>query len=420
MPTWSERQGPALRRGTLQVPRPLRAIAAALLALLLLAAAAARPAGERGTTLVILSLDGVRHDHPGRVPGGAFSRLRSEGVRAGRLEPPFPASTFPAHATLATGCHPERHGILNSRFLESRRGEFRRSADPSWLECEPLWVSAERQGIRSGILNWPGSYGAWGGTRPSYHDDAFQERPDRETVMELLRWLRLPVGRRPRLIMACLRGVDHQAHLFGPDSAEVERRLRFEDRILSLLLNRVGTLPDPEGIHLVIVSDHGMAPRDRGLNPAAVLRRAGIRNRTFCSGGSANVYLERPGDRERARRVLSALAGLEIFPGDALPEDLRYRFPGRTGDLVLLAPVGTSLGKKWSARDGAKGGVHGHRGSEETMGGIFFGWGPAFRRGAAVERIRAVDLYPIACRLLGIRPSRRQQGRVPPGLFRTP
>jgi len=380
----------------------------------------ARPAGERGTTLVILSLDGMRHDYPDRVSGGAFSRLRREGVRANRLEPPFPASTFPAHATLATGCYPERHGILNSRFQDARRGEFNRSPDPDWLACEPLWVSAEKQGIKSGILNWFGSYGAWRGTRATYHDEAYLERSDRETVSDLLRWLRLPVGLRPRLIMAYLKGADHPGHRYGPDSAEVERRLRFEDGVLSLLLNRVETLPDGGNVNLVIVSDHGMAGRGRTLDPVAALNRARIRNRTFCSGGSANVYLGRPGDRERARRVLSGMPGLEVFPGEALPKDLRYRFPGRTGDLVLLAPVGTNLGREPATPEAAQGGVHGYRGSEETMGGIFFGWGPGFRRGGTVERIRAVDLYSLACRLLGIRPSGQQQGTVPPGVLRTP
>ena len=267
----------------------------------------AGPAAERGTTLVILSLDGIRHDYPGRVSGGAFSRLEREGVRAGRLEPPFPASTFPAHATLATGCHPERHGILNSRFRDVRRGEFNRSPEPDWLACEPLWIGAERQGIQAGVLNWIGSYGAWGGTRATYHEEDYRDRTDRETLDKVLRWLRLPASRRPRLIMAYLKGADHPGHRHGPDSVEVERRLMYEDGALSLLMSRLEALPDGESVNLVIVSDHGMAGRGRTLDPAAALNRAKIRNRTFCSGGSANVYLERRGDLERALRVLSAL-----------------------------------------------------------------------------------------------------------------
>jgi predicted AlkP superfamily pyrophosphatase or phosphodiesterase len=420
LPTSSEDKGLPPYRGTGPILRRLHPGVVGFLVLLLLWPVPARTAGESGTTLVILSLDGVRHDYPDRVRGGAFSRLRREGVRARRMEPPFPASTLPAHATLATGCHPERHGILNSRFRDARRGEFNRSNDPDWLACEPLWVSAERQGIKSGVLNWFGSYGAWRGTRATRHDEAYRERTDRETVGIVLRWLRLPAGRRPRLIMATLKGVDHPGHRYGPDSAEVERRLRFEDGVLSFLLDRVETLPDGENVNLVIVSDHGMARRGGSLDPAAALSRARIRNRTFCSGGSANVYLERRRDRDRAREVLSGMSGLEVFPVESLPEDLRYRFPGRTGDLVLVAPVGTKLGREPPEPEGVDGGAHGYRGSEEAMGGIFFGWGPAFRRGGEIDRIRAVDLYSIACRLLGIRPSGRQQGRVPPGVLRAP
>ncbi|MCI0658185.1 MAG: alkaline phosphatase family protein, partial [Acidobacteria bacterium] len=83
-------------------------------ALLLLGASPRQSPAD--STLVILSMDGMRYDYPDRIEGGAFQRLERQGVRADRLIPPFPASTFPVHATLATGCYPERHGILNSRF----------------------------------------------------------------------------------------------------------------------------------------------------------------------------------------------------------------------------------------------------------------------------------------------------------------
>ena len=420
MPTWSEKNRSPSSRERIPILRCLRSAIAGFLILFVAVAGAARAGGERGTTLVILSLDGVRHDHPGRVSDGAFSRLQREGVRAMRLEPPFPASTFPSHATLATGCYPERHGILNSRFLDTRRGEFDRSPDSSWIACEPLWVGAEKQGVKSGVLNWVGSYGAWRGTRATYHDESYRERSDREAVSEVLRWLRFPADRRPRLIMAYLKGVDHPGHLYGPDSVQVDRRLRSEDALLSLLLRGLEGLPEAGNINLVIVSDHGMAGRDRSFDPAAALNRAGIRSRILSSGGSANVYLRRNGDLERARRILLGIPGLEVLPRGALPEDLHYLFSGRTGDLILLAPVGAGLGRESSAPGGGEGGVHGYRGSEETMGGIFFGWGTGFRRGSTVEMIRGVDIYSLACRLLGIRPSGQQQGRVPPGILRTP
>ena len=360
----------------------------------------------------------MRHDYPDRVAGGAFSRLEREGVRADRLEPPFPASTFPAHVTLATGCYPERHGILNSRFLDRARGEFDRSNDPSWIECEPIWVTAERQAVRSAVSNWIGSYGPWRGTEATYHELRFVRRPDVESVRKVMSWLRLPEESRPGLILAYLAGADHAGHRYGPSAPEVTAQIRAEDRVLSVLLNALDSLPGRERITLVVLTDHGMAERRGAADPLETLSQHGIRNRTYPSGGCANVYLVRQIDRQRARDVLMRIPGLEAYPGETLSSELHYRNPGRTGDLVLLAVPGMELGRE--ERDPIPRGVHGYRGTEKAMGGIFYAWGAGVSRGRRAGTIRAVDVAPLVCRLLRIRPSSQVQGRVPAGVLTAP
>jgi predicted AlkP superfamily pyrophosphatase or phosphodiesterase len=416
LPTSCEAKSFLARRGLSPAWRRLGA-AIGILAIGLVAATA-RPGEAPPPSLVILSLDGLRHDDPQRVAGGAFSRLAREGASAVRMEPPFPASTFPAHATLATGCYPERHGILNSRFRDARRGEFDRSNDPEWIACEPLWVTAEKQGVRAGVLNWVGSFGRWRGRAASYHDPAFTPRTDRVTIEGVVRWLGLPAPLRPRLILAYLEGVDHTAHRDGPDSARARQRVVVEDRLLASFIARIGSLPGGAGVNLIVVSDHGMAVRNSALDPGTALARAGIPGRTWSSGGSANVYLRRKEDLPRAARVLAGLPGLEVYRSGAIPGDLHYDFPGRTGDLVLIAPVGAELGS--DSFPEKLGGIHGYRGTEPSMGAVFFGWGPAFGPGNRVEGIRAVDVYSLACRILGIAPSGSEQGGVPPGILRTP
>ncbi len=366
---------------------------------------------------MLLSLDGIRYDYPERIGGGGFGRLNREGVKGERLEPPFPASTFPSHATLATGCYPERHGILSNRFRDARRGDFDRSEDPDWIDCEPLWVTAERQGVRAAVSAWIGSYGPWRGTEATYHDGTFPRRANGESVRRILAWLRLPAAERPRLILAYLPGLDHAGHDHGPDSTQVRDGLRAVDRLLERLLQGLESTPDKDRVVLIVVSDHGMARQDRTVDPVALLRRRGIRNRAFLSGGSANIYLSRTSDRERAAAVLSSAPGLEIFSGESLPVDLHYRFPGRTGDLVLVAPVGAGLVPDQDSGGIRQRGIHGYRGTEDTMGGIFYAWGAGIRRGQETARVRAVDIYSLTCELLGMRPSPRAQGRVPPGVL---
>ena len=384
-------------------------------ALLLLGASPRQSPAD--STLVILSMDGVRYDYPDRVEGGAFQRLERQGVRADRLIPPFPASTFPAHATLATGCYPERHGILNSRFLDSHRGVYDREDNPEWLACEPLWVNAERAGVSSAVLNWMGSFGKWGGVEASEHAKEFTPRGDRETLREVLELLRRSPPRRPRLVMAYLAGVDHAGHEAGPDSSQIERKIRTLDRLLSSLLAGIESLPGQAQVNLIVVSDHGMALRRGWMDVQGALFRRHLPGRVFASGGTANVYLTKPSDRAKAMKALSVLPGLEVFQSDALPPALHYEFPGRTGDLVLVASVGIELGRNPNPGSAPGGGVHGYRRTEDEMGGIFYGWGPAFRPGIRAGRIDAVSVYSIACAILGIRPSERAQGVVPDGML---
>ncbi len=416
MPIWSKRVGTASGPGG--APRWGAGFVLVGILVSLPAFAGESSAETALPTVVVLSLDGVRHDYPDRIAGGGFSRLSREGVSAGKLIPSFPASTLPAHVTLATGCFAERHGILNRRFLDVRRGEFGPSDDPDWIGCEPIWITAERQGIRSAVENWTGSFGAWRGREASFHEREFVPLADREVLNRVLRWMEMPMESRPRLVLAYLSGADHEGHRDGPDSGEVEAQVRRLDGQLAELERRLERLK-PSPPNLIVVSDHGMAVRKGQIDPAELLARQGIGNRTFCSGGSANVYLKKIQALPEAIRVLSEVPGLRVFAAGELPVDLHYGYPGRTGDIVLLAPVGVEL-VPYHSRPSLDQGVHGYRGSEETMGGVFFGWGPSFRRGVRVPDFRAVDLYPLLCALLGIHASPQSQGELREGLLRHP
>ncbi len=278
-------------------------------------------------------------------------------------------------------------------------------------------MNAERARVSSAVLNWVGSYGKWGGVEASEHAQEFTPSGDRETLREVLELLRRSPPRRPRLVMAYLAGADHAGHEAGPDSSQTERKIRALDDLLSSLLTGIENLPDAANINLIVVSDHGMALRRGWLDVQGVLSRRHLPGRTFASGGTANVYLTKPSDRAKAMKALSVLPGLEVFQSGALPPELRYGFPGRTGDLVLVASVGIELGREPNPRAAPGGGVHGYRGTEDEMGGIFYGWGSAFRPGIRAGRIDAVSVYSIACAILGIRPSERAQGVVPDGML---
>ena len=110
-----------------------------------------------------------------------------------RLLPVFPTSTFPNHVSLATGAHVDRHGIVGNVFFDPRHGLYRYSSEASWIEAEPVWVSAERQGVRTASFFWVGSESDWRGTGTTYRRAPFDSGiPEAAKVDQILAWLDLP------------------------------------------------------------------------------------------------------------------------------------------------------------------------------------------------------------------------------------
>ena len=127
--------------------------------------------------VVMLSLDGFRHDYLKQHPEQSknLKRMADSGLQVAGLTPGFPSSTFPNHYSIVTGLYPGRHGIIgNSFFDRSRNATYRlgnRDAveDGSWYGGEPLWVAAEKAGLRSASFFWVGSEADVQGIRPTYY-----------------------------------------------------------------------------------------------------------------------------------------------------------------------------------------------------------------------------------------------------------
>ena len=190
--------------------RIARALTAILLGLLAAGVVwAAEAVNPDEPIVIVLSWDGMRHDYLDRGELPALSRVATDGVRAARLTPVFPSSTFPGHVSMATGTYPDRHGIVDNVFIDSERGRYAYSGDASWIEAEPLWIAAERQGVPTATYFWVGSESDWQGQGTSYRMAPFDGgRPESVKVDQILDWLALPEAQRPRLIMSYWAGAD--------------------------------------------------------------------------------------------------------------------------------------------------------------------------------------------------------------------
>jgi predicted AlkP superfamily pyrophosphatase or phosphodiesterase len=372
-------------------------------------------AGARDATVIWISMDGVRFDYPERAELAAFGRMAREGLRAERLIPVTPASTFPAHVAQATGAPVERHRIIANRFLDPERGEFDYSNDASWIGAEPIWVAAERQGVRSAVFFWVGSETDWNGRGATHRKAPFDARiSERAKVEQILAWLDLPERQRPRLIMSWWHGADEVGHRLGPDAPEIADAMRKQDRELARLLRGLDERNLWKRTTLIVTSDHGMAAVERSIDLLETLRAAKIRARVRSSEGVAYVHLKRPEQIVEAVRALDALPGVEALPASRLPPDLRLGAGPRSGQVVGFTEPPLRFGAKprgLRRLAGEPRGAHGSRGDLPEMGGIFFALGRGAPAGARIGAVSSLDLAASVSALLGIEAPADSAGR---------
>jgi len=412
--------------------RGARLAVAVLTASATLAASGIAPAARAGTgsTVIVLSFDGLG---PALLDGPdleGFARLQREGARAERMIPVFPSLTFPNHVTLATGAPADVHGIVLNAFRDAKRGRFHYGNDASWIEAEPLWAAAERQGVRTAVYFWVGSETPWQGVAPSYAIRPFDDEVEEAAKVEqILRWLDLPPAERPRLVMSWWHGVDRTAHRFGPKHPRVAAQLRAQDRALRALLAGLDARGGFADTTLLVVSDHGLTEITEELDPCGLLRDAGIGCDGYSGGGVALLWLEDPARREAALELLRAVPGLEVHARDALPAAWRYAHPTRTGDLVVLATPPRALvdaGKPKSLlsralqRFGPGRGGHGYDPARPDMAGVFLALGRGVSPDTRLPSVRSIDVASTVAGLLGIAPPKQNEGFPIPGIGETP
>lgn len=367
----------------------------------------------QGATILI-GIDGLRWDYPSQHAMPEFNKIADRGVRADVLTPVFPTKTFPNFYALATGLHPSHTGVVDNTMYDpvwDARFTMRDTAavrDGRWWDGEPIWVTAEKQGLKSAVYFWPGSEAEIAGYRPTEwktYDGSIRENHRADQVLD---WLAAPPEERPDLVLLYFSSIDDAGHRFGPESPETRSAVKRVDRILGSLRNGLADQGILDLVNLVIVSDHGMTPRSDSkvifLDDYLDIHEAG-----FLSLGQHITFWPQP---EAIESVYLALAGahpaLKVYKRDDLPT--RYHLSGhrRTPPIVAVpAPGWTVSTHEWAAgRPGQfSGGAHGYDNAETDMQGVFVAAGPAFNVGVRIETIRAVDIYNLVARSIGVAPA---------------
>ncbi|MBA4136906.1 MAG: alkaline phosphatase family protein [Opitutus sp.] len=369
-----------------------------------------RGAGE-DEIVILLSIDGYRWDYLDLHPSPALRQLAREGVHARRMNPSFPSKTFPNHYTLVTGLRPETHGIVANWFWDPARSEMfnmTKSETFWWERGEPIWITAEKQGVRSACYFWPGSEAELQGRRPTLFKPFEKKLTCAQRVDGLLAWLDMPVGERPKFFTLYFDLVDTVGHTFGPRAPETAAAVREADDAVARLLAGLEQRGLRSRTNLVVVADHGMSE----TSPERVVFVEDLMNVSQVqieSLGPNGGVRPKPGTVTPAELVASirtkAPPHVQVYLREEVPAHLHYRSSERIPPVVLLADDEWMIESKmgWPRlRLNYPRGSHGWDPELPNMGALFLAHGPAFKSRHAIAEVSNLHVYELLCALLGI------------------
>lgn len=365
-------------------------------------------------TVILLSIDGFRWDYLTLHEAPTLRRLAREGAHAGRLTPPFPSKTFPSHYTLVTGLRPESHGIVANWFYDPATQQMFSMAkvEPHWWEAaEPIWITAEKQGVRAGCFFWPGSETELQGRRPTLFRPFEKRLTCAQRVDGLLAWLDLPPAERPRMFTLYFDLVDTVGHNFGPTAPETGAAVREADDAVARLLAGLEHRGLRERVNLVIVADHGMANSapERVVFIEDLVDVSQVQVESLGPNGGVRPLPGGPTPAELVAAIRAqAPPQVEAYLREEVPAHLHYRKSERIPPVVLLAAPGWNIESKvgWPARRSRYSrGTHGWDPALPDMGALFIAHGPAFRTEHEFPEAHSLDVYQLLCAVLGLRPA---------------
>lgn len=361
------------------------------------------------TYVLVVSFDGFRWDYPELYDTPNFDLMAQGGVKAEYLISSFPTKTFPNHYTLATGLYPDRHGIINNSFYAPdlqgiyRIGDRDMVANGDAYFGEPIWVTAEKQGVKSASYFWVGSEATIQGITPSYWYTYDEEVPYLSRIDQVMKWLKLPLDQRPGLILLYYDEPDGTGHVYGPEHPKTSKVVSAMDSVLGYIRSELSELEYGDRVNLVVLSDHGMSPVSPGryVNLNAYLREEWI---VRMVGGNP-VYLIEPaqGFADSVTTALNALEGLSAWQKEDIPSRLHYGTSSRFPGIVVVADSAWSIG---TGPDPSQytGGAHGYDNACSDMHTIFYAEGPAFREHYLSPPFSNVEVYGIIAEILGLKP----------------
>ena len=360
------------------------------------------------TYTIVVSLDGFRWDYPQKYKAPNITKMGQEGVWTNML-PSYPASTFPNHYTIATGLVPDHHGIVNNTFWDPATQTTFSSGNPEtngngyYFGGEPIWLTAQHQGLHTSVVYWVGSDVAVKGEYPDSYK-SYREPPLVEyyaRVDTAMAHLKKSKKERPRLVMIYYDEPDAQGHYHGPDSPEVSKAVERVDSVIGYLRSEISKLKIAKKVNLIVLADHGMTSigDERCVKPSDYINPEWYDH--IVTGIPAFIF-SKPQYRDSIAQALEHTPHVQYYKKEDVPALMQFGTNERAGDIVVVPDLG------WQFSDVPKhqNGNHGYDPHDKEMWALFRAVGPSFKKGGyKANMFQNIDIYPLLCHLLKIKPA---------------
>ncbi|XP_055008644.1 LOW QUALITY PROTEIN: ectonucleotide pyrophosphatase/phosphodiesterase family member 7-like [Boleophthalmus pectinirostris] len=391
-----------------------------VLCLLWASVALASPVNRQRQKLLLVSFDGFRWDYDRDVDTPNLDQMVKDGVKAQYVTPPYLTITSPTHFTLLTGLYVENHGVIHnmwfntttSRMLPYYQTQFKNE----WWDngSLPIWITAQRQGLKAGSLHFPGTASSYDGESASVREveplmyNYKNETAWRENTDKVMSWFR---DKDLDFVSMYFGEPDKTGHRYGPNSPEVKEMVKQVDRTVGYIRQAARNYGLEDRLNIIITADHGMTNVYRnGLVEEITLSKIpgfSFKDVEFylLDYGPSGMILPKPGMLEK---VYNALKGahphLHVYKKEELPERMHFTKSERILPIILWADSGYVINGYFPVQFNK--GEHGFDNTEMDMKAFFRAVGPAFHQNLEVGPFETVNIYPLMCHILGITPEK--------------
>ena len=374
--------------------------------------------------VLLISFDGFRADYLDWFDTPNMDRFFKNGVRAKGLIPVFVSKTFPNHYSIATGMYAENHGLIGNQFYDAELddnytlSDRSKVQDPKFYGGEPIWVTAEKQGLKTASYFWVGTEAPIGGIYPSKWKEYEHNFPFEARIDSIVSWFSLPINKRPRFCSLYFHEPDWTGHETGPRSQETEAVVSHLDSLFGDLISKLEQLPISENLNIIAVADHGMAEisSERTVDLSAYTDMSQIIQEG--SGPYAFLYSKGKDIIEPAVEQLKKAEHISVYLKSDIPERFHFKYHHRIKDALIIADEGWYIQNQAISSSSTAGkyvptgGTHGYDNQLKSMHALFIAQGSAFKKGIVTEPFENVNIYPMIAHILGIDPSEKIDGNL--------